>query len=53
MKSLVACAMLLLVGCLKQTHDAASSISDPTERGLMYIASALVFAAVIRAFFNK
>lgn len=27
--------------------------SDPTERGLSYIAAALVTAAVIRALFNK
>lgn len=44
-------AALLLTGCQGATGNI--SATDPTERGLSYIAAAIVTAAVIRAFFNK
>lgn len=44
-------ATLLLTGCQGATGNI--SATDPTERGLSYIAAAIVTAAVIRAFFNK
>ena len=40
-----------LAGCAGATGNV--SASDPTERGLSYVAAAIVTAAVIRAFFNK
>lgn len=40
---------LFLGGC----SSMADKIDDPTERGLSYIASAIVVAAVIQAIFNK
>ena len=44
-------AALLLTGCQGATGNI--SATDPTERGLSYIAAAIVTAAVIRVFFNK
>ena len=41
---------LLMVSCAGATGDI--SASDPTERGLSYVAAAIITAAVIRAFFN-
>lgn len=40
---------LLLASC--SAGNTASG--DPTERGLSYVAGAIISAAVIRAFFNK
>lgn len=43
--------LLPLAGC----SGALGNINaiDPTERGLSYVACAIVTAAIIRAFFNK
>jgi hypothetical protein len=46
-----ACVLLLLTGCAGATGNL--SASDPTERGLSYVAAAIVTAAIIRALFNK
>lgn len=46
---LALCAGLASWGC--SAGDAKAT--DPTERGLSYVASAIVTAAVIRAFFNE
>lgn len=43
--------LLLLSGCAGATGNV--SATDPTERGLSYVAAAIVTAAVIRALFNK
>jgi hypothetical protein len=51
MKKTIPYLMFLLVGCAGATGNL--SASDPTERGLSYIAAAIVTAAVLRAFFNK
>jgi hypothetical protein len=40
-----------LVSCAGATGNVGAS--DPTERGLGYIAAAIVTAAVLRALFNK
>ena len=42
---------LWLVGCTGAMGNVTAV--DPTERGLSYVAAAVVTAAVIRAFFNK
>lgn len=42
---------VFLAGCAGATGDI--SALDPTERGLSYVATALVTAAVIRAIFNE
>ena len=44
--------LICLTGCTETIHEAAAGISDPTERGCMYIATAIVISAVIRAFAN-
>ena len=49
-------ALLCLTGCdpaVSAMKDQAKGITDPTERGCMYIAVALVIQAVIRGFMNK
>lgn len=46
-----AALLLMLVGCAGATGNV--SATDPTERGLSYVAAAIVTAAIIRAFFNK
>jgi len=43
--------MFLLTGCAGATGK--MDASDPTERGLSYVAAAIVTSAVIRAFCNK
>lgn len=43
--------LVLLTGCAGATGN--PSATDPTERGLSYIAAAIITAAVIRAIFNK
>ena len=54
MKKLLWLIPLFLVSCGGSViKDAAEGIADPTERGLMYIAIALVIAAFIRGIFNK
>ena len=48
--------LLWLSGCssyCKQLHDETTSIQDPTERGLMYVAISIIIAAIIRGFMNK
>ena len=44
-------ALLLLAGCAGATGNMQAT--DPTERGLSYVAAAIVTAAIIRAIFNK
>jgi hypothetical protein len=48
---IVVLAALLLVGCAGATGN--MNATDPVERGLSYVAAAIVTAAIIRAFFNK
>lgn len=43
-------AVLLLQGC---SFFGADKATDPTERGLLYIASAIIVAAIIQALCNK
>ena len=43
--------LLALSGCSGSTGNIAAN--DPTERGLSYIAAAIVTAAIIRAICNK
>lgn len=43
--------LLLSSGCAGATGNIAAS--DPTERGLSYVAAAIVTSAVLRALFNK
>lgn len=40
-----------LAGCAGATGNIGAT--DPTERGLSYVACAIVTAAIIRAIFNK
>lgn len=42
---------IFLVGCTGATGNVAAT--DSTERGLSYVATAIVTAAIIRALFNK
>jgi len=42
---------VLLAGCDGATGDPTAK--DPTERGLSYLAAAIVTSAVLRAIFNK
>ena len=51
MNFLAAMTILVLTGCAGATGNVAAT--DPTERGLSYVAAAIVTAAVIRALFNK
>ena len=44
-------AGFLLSGCSGATGDV--SAKDPVERGLSYVAAAIVTNAVLRGFFNK
>lgn len=44
---------LVLTGCSGATGAAGLKSSDPTERGLSYVAAAIVTGAVIRAICNK
>lgn len=44
---------LFLVGCGEAIKDAAAGINNPVERGLMYVATAIIFNGVFRALFNK
>ena len=43
--------MVFMSGCVGATGNA--SASDPTERGLSYVAAAIVTGAVLRSIFNK
>jgi len=47
--------LLLLAGCdeLNPIKDEFLTISDPTERGLAYVATAIIIAACVRAVMNK
>ena len=45
--------LLCLTGCTETIHKAAAGIADPTERGCMYIATAIIISAIIRAFANE
>jgi len=51
MKVLLFSAMVLLTGCANSLGRPTAT--DPTERGLSYVAAAIVTAAVLRALFNK
>lgn len=51
MKNLSIALTLMLTGCAGSLGRVDAT--DPTERGLSYVAAAIVTAAVIRAFFNK
>lgn len=44
-------AFFIVAGCTGSMGNTAAT--DPTERGLSYIAAAIVTSAIIRAFFNK
>lgn len=44
-------AITLLSGCVGAVGNTSST--DPTERGLSYVACAIVLAAVLRALFNR
>jgi len=44
-------ACIVLAGC--QGALGQVNATDPVERGLSYIAAAIVTAAIIRAFFNE
>ncbi len=48
---LAALALSAVCGC----HGATGNVraADPTERGLSYVAAAIVTSAVIRALFNR
>ena len=50
-KSLPVFFLLLLTGCAGSLGKI--NATDPTERGLSYVAAAIVTGAVIRAVFNK
>ena len=52
LKTVSCVAVMLCVGCSSTIRESASSIVDPTERGLMYVATAIVIGAVLRAIFN-
>lgn len=43
--------VIFISGCSGATGNI--SATDPTERGLSYIAAAIVTAAILRALFNK
>lgn len=51
MKRMVIVLALACSGCAGATGQVDAK--DPTERGLSYIAAAIVTSAVIRAIFNK
>ena len=53
MKKILICLMLFLNGCAGATGVSGINSIDPTERGLSYIASAIISAAIISALFNK
>lgn len=47
---------LMVAGCdasVSAMREQAKGITDPTERGCMYIAVALIIQAIIRGFMNK
>lgn len=46
------CVVVLGSGCAGATGAEGLNSSDATERGLSYVAAAIVTAAVIRALFN-
>jgi hypothetical protein len=50
MKALFIFTAIMLSGCAGALGQVASK--DPTERGLSYVASAIVTAAIIRAMFH-
>ena len=53
MKTMIAIlTTTMMTGCGSAIRDSASEIADPTERGLMYLATAIVLAAIIGAFFR-
>jgi len=55
MKTIVSFGTFLFVSLLTGCAGAVGNITatDPTERGLSYIAAAIVTAAVLRAIFNE
>lgn len=56
---ILAGTMWLFCGCgvfkekINEVKQSVMAIQDPTERGLVWIAIAIVVSAVIRAHFNK
>ena len=44
-------ALTILTGCAGATGNVQAT--DPTERGLSYVAAAIITAAVIRGIMNK
>ncbi|MFA7100694.1 MAG: hypothetical protein WC196_02885 [Bacilli bacterium] len=46
-------ALLFITGCAGATGVQGLNSTDATERGLSYVAAAIVTSAVIRAFCNK
>ena len=48
---LLVCMLILATGCAGALGK--TNAQDPTERGLSYVAAAIVTNAVLRAFFNK
>ena len=51
MRRILSGSLLFLTGCTGALGDITAS--DPIERGLSYIAAAIVTAAVIQAFCNR
>ena len=52
MKKYLICLILFLNGCAGATGVNGINSTDPTERGLSYIAAAIVTGAIVRALFN-
>ena len=53
MKVLITTSLLILTSCGATIKDAANGIADPTERGCMYIATAIIVGAIIRGVMNR
>jgi uncharacterized protein YcfL len=59
-KTIVSITALLLTGCGSEitqfNHEVkamVTNINDPTERGLAYVAGAIIISSIIRGFLNK
>ncbi len=56
MKYIIFLFGFLSINCgdpIREITKTIDAMPDPTERGLMYIAFAIIFSAIIRAIFNK
>ncbi len=51
MRLLILALLIALSGCAGALGDITAA--DPTERGLSYVACAIVTAAILQAFLNK